>query len=149
MSNTNEQYGNMASPNYSTQDIPLQKVVSHTPSQAATVRNDEEKSGLFHRSIHGRRKLRKIDSKGQSHPGTGDADEEKTALNRMGRLYSKILNFSIVTRYMIYVTPLALALAVPIVVAVTLDKKRDVKEGPLTIGGVRMYIFFTWIEVGK
>ena len=138
----------MGTPQYSTPDIPLQKVVSHTPSHAQTVRGDEEKSGLFHRSIHGRRKLRKLDSKGEARAATNDEDEEKTALNHMGRIYSKILNFSIVTRYMIYVTPLALALAVPIIVAVVMDEDRKPKP-PLTIGKVRMYMFFIWLEVGK
>ncbi|KAF2204819.1 hypothetical protein GQ43DRAFT_468757 [Delitschia confertaspora ATCC 74209] len=139
MSNSNYQ-------NYNTPDIPLQTVVSHAPSQTATIR-DEEKSGMFHRSIHGRRRLRHVDSKGNVRSGD-DHSDEKLALNKMGMLYSKILNYSVVTRYLIYVSPLAIALAIPIIVAVVLDQGR-VKEGKkrLRIAGVQMYMFFLWIEV--
>ncbi|KAF2191135.1 serine/threonine protein kinase-like protein [Zopfia rhizophila CBS 207.26] len=141
LDNNNDSRDDMAGTNYQTTDIPLQTVVSHTPSHAPTAKEETtEKGGLFHRG-HGRRKLQKIDSKtGVSHPG--DDDDEKTALNRMGRLYTKILNFSIVTRYMIYVAPLAILLAIPIILASTVfDKPR------YTIGGANMRLFFIWIEI--
>ncbi|KAF1812813.1 hypothetical protein P152DRAFT_396145 [Eremomyces bilateralis CBS 781.70] len=85
----------------------------------------------------GRRRLRKMDSQGQPIP---EAEEETDRITRMGRIYYKILNFSIVTRYFIYVLPLALAIAIPIIVGATAAKKAK-------LGGVRIVWFFTWIEI--
>lgn len=62
------------------------------------------------------------------------------ALNKMGKLYLKILNFSVVTRYFIYVLPLALLIAIPIIIGATAARHA-------AIGGVRIVWFFTWIEV--
>jgi hypothetical protein len=123
-------------------DIPLQTVVSHTPSHnSPTSSNNEksEKTGMFHR---GRRRLAKVDSRtGAPLPPRGD-QEEKTALNRMGRVYTKILNYSIVTRYMIYVAPIALLLAIPIILSQT---------GTITgaIGNTKQKNFWIWIEISK
>jgi|TARA_R110002003_G_scaffold290_6_gene18574 hypothetical protein len=125
-----------------TNDIPLQTVVSHTPSQnTPTSSNNEksEKTGMFHR---GRRRIAKVDSRtGAPLPPRGD-HEEKTALNRMGRIYTKILNYSIVTRYMIYVAPVALLLAIPIIMSQT---------GQITgsIGNTNQKKFWIWIEISE
>jgi hypothetical protein len=134
-----------------TQDIPLQTVVSHTPSHAPTVKDEQsEKSGLFHR---GRRRVKKTDSKGIAYNPAHlpDEDDEKTALNRMGRFYSRVLNFSIITRYMIYVAPLALILAIPIILSssgVIFKEKSGEKQ---LIGGkengAQPKLFFIWIEI--
>ncbi|KAH0085288.1 hypothetical protein KCU96_g10390, partial [Aureobasidium melanogenum] len=67
-------------------------------------------------------------------------DGEEDTLNRMGRIYNKILNFSIVTRYFVYVSPLALCIAVPIIVGATAAQNAK-------IGGVPIVWFFTWIEI--
>jgi len=58
----------------------------------------------------------------------------------MGKLYIAIFNFSVFTRYFLYVLPLALTIAVPIVIGATFAKHA-------TIGGVRIVWFFTWIEI--
>jgi hypothetical protein len=67
-------------------------------------------------------------------------NEGKTTLNRMGRIYNKVLNFSIVTRYMIYVAPFALLLAIPIVLSQT---------GTITgsVSGTNQKKFWIWIEI--
>ncbi|KAL6711159.1 hypothetical protein ACN47E_005690 [Coniothyrium glycines] len=124
--------------NNRTNDIPLQTVVSHTPSDSSPTYKDEkaEKPGMFHR---GRRRVARVDSRtGAPLPPRGG--EEKTALNRMGRIYTKILNFSIITRYMIYVAPVALLLAIPIILSQT-----GVSTG--TIGGTNIKRFWIWIEI--
>lgn len=127
--------GEMA--NTQTDDIPLQTVVSHTPSQNASPSgSNNEKAGGW---SGGRRKLQKLDSTGVA-PPLEDEDDQKTALNRMGRIYTKILNFSIVTRYMIYVAPLALILAIPIILYATVYRNKD-------IGGSDGKLFFIWIEI--
>lgn len=140
--------------NDATYDIPLDTVVSHSPIARIASRQNggnrdasseetaaEKSGGLFHRGLQGRR-LRKIDSKGQPRPFTPGEDEESTTLNRMGRLYYKILHFSVITRYLIYVSPLALAIAIPIIIGATVAQEAY-------IGKVRIVWFFTWIEIGK
>jgi small-conductance mechanosensitive channel len=67
-------------------------------------------------------------------------DDGQTALNRMGRLYYALLHFSVVTRYMIYVSPFVFIIAIPIIIGATAAPHA-------AIGGVRIVWFFTWIEV--
>ncbi|KAI1519485.1 Mechanosensitive ion channel [Pyrenophora tritici-repentis] len=121
-----------------TNNIPLQTVVSHTPTQGSPIDQNEkmEKSHMFSR---GRRKLAVVDSRTGA-PLPPRDNEEKTALNRMGRIYNKILNWSIVTRYMIYVAPVALLLAIPIILSQT---------GTITgsIGDTNQKMFWIWIEI--
>lgn len=140
LNNPNDNMGNST-------DIPLQTVVSHTPSHTPTSKDESsEKSGIFHR---GKRRVQKTDSKGNPYnpnPDTDD-DDDKTALNRMGRIYMKILNFSIITRYMIYVAPLALILAIPIILAATKVIRKPI--GGTDITGADPKLFFIWIEISK
>ncbi|KAK2785321.1 hypothetical protein FQN52_008517 [Onygenales sp. PD_12] len=89
----------------------------------------DEKNGIY---THGRRKM----LRGQ---GELEASEDGT-LTRMGRIYNAILNFSVVTRYFIYVLPLALLIAIPIIVGATAAPGAE-------IGGVRIVWFFTWVEI--
>ncbi|KAG9206904.1 hypothetical protein G6514_000194 [Epicoccum nigrum] len=119
-------------------DIPLQTVVSHTMSPTSDEKQSE-KTGMF--SGRGRRQLVKIDSRtGAPLPPREVAGQEKTALNKMGRLYTKILDFSIVTRYMIYVAPVALLLAIPIILSQTHVISGD-------ISGTEQDRFWIWIEI--
>ncbi|TAQ90346.1 hypothetical protein B7494_g1339 [Chlorociboria aeruginascens] len=97
---------------------------------------DDEKGGFFNRGAAGRRKVKKHNPKGRK-MGT---DGEEVRMNKMGRFYNKIVSFSIVTRYMVYVLPVAILLAAPIVAFAVIDPNA-------VIGGVRAYLLFTWIEV--
>jgi small-conductance mechanosensitive channel len=144
----------MASPHDVTIDIPLTNVPSRTPTGArrgsahtATSpaayhpplddvhTNTSEKAGLVAGTGPGRRKRTVDDSTGRSLE-----DPEDGTLTRMGKIYQAILNFSIVTRYIIYVTPIALLIAIPIIVGATVAE--DAR-----IGGVTLPWFFAWIEV--
>ena len=98
-----------------------------------------EKSGIFHRH-RGKRRVLKRRSEGRDLRAMNGNDE--TAITRMGRLYQRILNFSIVTRYFIYVFPLGSCLAIPIIIGATTSKKAR-------IGGVSIVWLFTWIEIGR
>lgn len=69
-------------------------------------------------------------------------DGEEDTLNKMGKLYNKITGFSTLTRYLVYVTPLAACIAVPIIVGAT-------SAPHAKIGDVRIVWFFTWIEIGS
>lgn len=122
-------------------DIPLQTVVSHTPSPTSEEKQSEKSGILNGFSTRGRRQVVKIDSRtGAPLPPREVPEHEKTALNRMGRLYTKILNYSIITRYMIYVAPVALLLAIPIILSQT-----KVMTG--SIGWTDQRRFWIWIEI--
>ena len=99
---------------------------------------DDEKKGLFKRNAGGRRQVKKVNSKVRR-VGT---DGEEVSVNGLGRFYNKVVNFSVVTRYFVYVLPVALLLAAPIIVFAI------VKPGGFFAGtGVRIYLFWTWIEI--
>ena len=132
----------MANPNDATIDIPLTNVTSKTGARKGDLGTygggpyleKNEKAGLFRRAAAGRRRKAKEQNKGHS------GEDEEDALTEMGRLYNKILNFSVVTRYFLYVLPLALIIAVPIIIGATAAKYAR-------IGHVRVLWFFTWIEL--
>ncbi len=81
---------------------------------------------------HGRRKLAKLNSSG--------LEEKNVSLTGMGKIYDKIIKFSVVTRYMVYVVPVAAILAIPITLGATTAKETR-------IGGMRMLWFFIWVEL--
>jgi hypothetical protein len=99
---------------------------------------DDEKRGFFNRGPAGRRKIKKINSK----PKRIGTDGEEISVNGLGRLYNKVVAFSVVTRYFVYVLPVALLIAAPIVIFAVLNPR-----ALLGNTGIRVYIFFTWIEI--
>ncbi|EEP77335.1 predicted protein [Uncinocarpus reesii 1704] len=118
-----QQLSDMPNPHDASIDIPLAPV----PSQPAES-SPYEKKHLF----HGRRVVA-APSKHLQAPEDGN-------LTQMGRFYNRILNFSVVTRYFIYVLPLALLIAIPIIIGATAAQNAR-------IGGVKIVWFFTWVEV--
>ncbi|PGH01578.1 hypothetical protein GX51_05143 [Blastomyces parvus] len=104
---------------------------THLGAENGNIDNNE-KSGFSTSRPGGRRML-------SSHGTQLEAPEDGT-LNRMGRMYTAILNYSVITRYFIYVTPLALLIAIPIIVGATAAQNAE-------IAGVRIVWFFTWVEV--
>ncbi|KAJ9609969.1 hypothetical protein H2200_006299 [Cladophialophora chaetospira] len=139
----------MANPNDVTIDIPLTKVTTSgsttgarkatatSPSTAQSGWNpdqiEEKKGRYFHGGPGGRR--RRLEERGRE-----NKDKDDGTLNAVGRFYDKVYNFSVLTRYFIYVAPLALAIAVPIVIGATVAPRAR-------IGGVKIVWFFTWLEV--
>ena len=145
----NTSASNMPNPNDVTIDIPLTTVTTngptgarkadgngapYRPSQDSQNRITDEKSG-FRRTETGLGRRRKLEQRGMR-----QKDEDDGTLNTMGKIYNKILHFSIVTRYFLYVLPLALAIAVPIVIGATVARNA-------TVAGVQITWFFTWIEI--
>jgi hypothetical protein len=138
----------MASNQY-LEEIPLEKVVtggsvtgarkpSSTTGNTTAVGSsseDNEKGHHFRPGL-GRRKTHPLTNTDGTAAATDDG-----ALTRMGRIYQKILNFSVFTRYFIYVLPLALMIAAPIIVGATAAPRAR-------IGGVKIVWLFTWIEIG-
>lgn len=147
-------------------DIPLRNIQSHASSRSGQRKanqqatfdsphpsspgDQEEKSGLFrHRSTPaGRRRAHKD----MARQGTGGSDAVK--LNVMGRLYNKIVGYSVITRYLVYIVPIAVLLAVPLVIIpITGDTDRVTmgdlhnEDGTLKAKGPTLFHFFLWIEV--
>ncbi|KAJ5907451.1 hypothetical protein N7495_000133 [Penicillium taxi] len=134
----------MANPNDVTIDIPL----TATPSRgqngirkwgsnvgsAVPVESQDEKAAL------GPGLRRRRDDNINEHTGKPSESPEDGKVNRLGRIYQAIYNFSVVTRYMIYVIPVGIIFAIPIVIGATASQNAR-------IGGVHIYWFFAWIEV--
>ncbi|KAJ5938664.1 hypothetical protein N7466_001798 [Penicillium verhagenii] len=135
----------MHNPNDATIDIPLTDAPSHntlgqwasTPaSQAGLVEPGlgEKQEGI----APGRR--RRTDSDMHDMRGKAAEASDDGTINTVGRIYQAIYNFSIVTRYMIYVLPVGFLIAIPIIIGATAAPNAK-------IAGVHIYWFFTWIEV--
>lgn len=150
-------------------DIPLRNIQSNASSSGArkpmqnvgnTASSEDddstEKRGLFHhRSVAaGRRRVHKD----MQRQGTGGSER----LNVMGRLYNKIVGFSVITRYLVYVAPVAILLAVPLVILpITGEPTADGRhakdritvgdihnpDGTLKARGPSLFALFVWIEV--
>ncbi|KAL8945902.1 MAG: hypothetical protein Q9222_007625 [Ikaeria aurantiellina] len=139
----------MANPNDATIDIPLTTVTSRTGARKINSNSPTgygrqmsysdprttEKEPLRRRFPAGRRKKAKANERAKM----GDDGEEDT-LTQMGKIYHKVLAFSVVTRYFLYVLPLALIIAVPIIIGATAAKEKS-------LGGVRIVWFFSWVEI--
>ncbi|SPO03938.1 uncharacterized protein DNG_06621 [Cephalotrichum gorgonifer] len=141
-----------------TEDIPLHTVKSHASSTGAR-RGDQVNVALSetssdekhnHHMFHGGR--RKAD--GPRRTGTGGTED--VSLNFMGRLYTKIINFNTSLRYLIYIVPVGLALAVPIIVLAATNRKEGIPVGSQTvirdnkevkITGPPLFRLFLWIEI--
>lgn len=65
--------------------------------------------------------------------------QDEGALTTMGKIYDKILKFSILTRYILYIVPLSLVFVIPIIVSIYGAPNAK-------IGGVRMLWFFAWVS---
>lgn len=104
-----------------------------------TEEGNEKKGGFFHHTLSqkrktiGRRKIKKKDS---------EEDGEGEALTGLGKFYSKIVGFSVLMRYLVYVAPIALLIAAPIIIYAIV--KPNASLGTMN---VRVWVFWTWIEI--
>lgn len=100
-----------------------------------------EKHGLFHRpNAKGGRRKKKAEL---GRHGTAGSDEVK--MNAMGRFYTKITSASVVTRYLVYIIPIGLLLAIPLIVLPITGHKDDVKIG--NNSEKSLFFLFLWIEI--
>lgn len=133
------------------QDIPLQQVRTNASSGGGLRNNskptiypptnsgpDESEKHAFFR---GRRA--KPDTHAARGTGRMGTDGEEDTLTTMGRIYNKIFGFSIVTRYFLYLVPLGVLIAVPIIVGASVGTAKN----PPKIGGVPIVWLFTWVEI--
>jgi hypothetical protein len=137
-------------------EIALQPVKSHSSATGArraqtTAAGGVDGSGLSSvdekgedAGIHGRRK--RMGAGVVRHDSESSDDSVK--LNAMGRLYAKIIGFSVITRYLIYVLPVGLMLAVPLIVLPLTGHKNDVPVGRKDDkDGPSLFYLFLWIEI--
>lgn len=79
------------------------------------------------------------------------ADGEEDSITQLGKLYTAILNFSVLTRYAVFIIPVAALLAVPVIVTATAAKDTFIGKAPKDPGAhneqVRLLGLFVWIEV--
>ena len=132
----------MTNPNDATIDIPLSKVDTTTGARRASSEKHQadptnivlnEKATFYQRHVAGRRRI----AKKTGHKG---ADGEEDTLTQMGYIYDKILNFSIVTRYFLYILPVAILISIPIIIGATAAQGSN-------IGGVRIVWVFSWLLI--
>ena len=130
----------MSNPNDARIDIPLSKVETKTGARrvsneksnfGASEQGINAKTGFYQRHVAGRRKAAKK---------TGQKEEDGEMLTQMGHIYNKILNFSIVTRYFLYVLPVAFIISIPIIIGATAAQNA-------TLGGVRIVWIFSWLLI--
>ena len=142
--------GEMANPNDVTIDIPMTKVGSRATTGARKANpfspvvtrptvdfsdptNEKQHHARFHPSAGGRRKR----AAAQGKDGKNNADGQMTLA---GKIYNKIFHFSVVTRYALYVVPMAIIIAIPLILGATIFPNAR-------IGNMRMLWLFVWVEV--
>lgn len=128
------------------QDIPLRNVrsnASSTGNRRPTADGMDEKHALFDKAVGGPAGRRRIQKDLQRAGSSGLSDD--ASLNAMGRLYNKIVGFSVLTRYLVYVVPIAVLLAVPLVVLPLTGDKDRVSLGDGQYHS--LFFLFVWIEI--
>lgn len=132
----------MSNPNDATISIPMSNVSNgktgarktdpYTPATTGAPEQLNEKADFYQRHVAGRRRKEAKTAKKNS-------EGEEEIITQMGMIYNKILNFSVVTRYFLYVLPLATIIAIPIIIGATAAQNA-------TLGGVRIVWIFSWLE---
>lgn len=148
-------------------EIPLTQVRSNASSTGARKPNqgaatgfstenlspsdDNEKNSFFHR---GRRRANKSEASQND-----NIVSEEASLNAMGRFYNKLIHASVFTRYLVYIVPVGVLLAVPMIVIRAIGqqdtlqaghgpRQNDVNETPAIYApGPRLIDLFLWIEL--
>jgi hypothetical protein len=115
---------------------------ANTTSYDSASQNGFEKTeGEVHHRHAGRRRKLGEDKLGRRNTGSSD----EVSVNALGRLYAKIIGFSVITRYMVYIVPIGILLAVPVVVL----HFTTVGDDTLVGGGDGPSLFrlFLWLEI--
>ncbi|RKF55781.1 putative MscS family protein C2C4.17c [Erysiphe neolycopersici] len=94
---------------------------------------DDEKRGWS-----GRRKVKKLETR----PVHVETNGEVVEVKLLGRIYEKIVRFSIITRYIVYILPIAFLIAIPFLYF-AIFRPDDLFVNT----GVRVYLFWAWIEI--
>lgn len=140
--------------------IPLSNVASNAQtanqeprpghaSSFASARNEKQKPANLHRRQGGRR--RHDDDLG-SHDRRSRHDSI-AVLNTMGKIYGKIVQFSPVTRHLVYIAPPGILLAVPLIALSATGHRTDILVGTNTtstgavVQGPSLFNLFLFLEI--
>jgi len=142
-------------------DIPLTQIRSNASSTGARKASqgldtsfdghesiyDGENGEKSHHFFHRGRRQAKSDERPPSQDSLAAND---LSLTTMGKLYNRVIHASVTTRYLVYIVPIAILLAAPIVVLAALNKYNDIPvgRGPHGEKGPSLFYFFLWIEIG-
>jgi hypothetical protein len=107
---------------------PVVNVTSLRSSETETEMSNPKLTGI------GRRKTLANMAKQENYDG------EEDTVNRLGLMYTKIMNFNVITRNLIYILPLSIALGIPLILFATIYPNARA-------GGVRLLGLFIWLEV--
>ena len=125
--------------------------MAHT-SSIDTTQQEKEGKQHTHRFRRGRRQ-KKDEALGRKVESDGDDGEGAPSLNFMGRLYYKIIGFSVVSRYLVYIVPVGLVLAAPLIVLPLTGNKEEIGVGNRTkdngdrVRGPWLFDVFLWVEI--
>ncbi|KAI1821721.1 serine/threonine protein kinase [Xylaria intraflava] len=140
-------------------DIPLTRIRSYASSTGArkpdqgpgmefnqggsTPDDESDKKRSF---FHGGRRHAQV---AETPTSDDELADNELSLNAMGRLYNKIIHASVFTRYLVYIVPIAILLAAPLIVLAALDKRNDIPLGSGHGGAKGPYLFylFLWILI--
>ena len=116
----------------------------------------DEKHGLFKRGSArkiGRRRAKSDDPDLLKRQNSLDSEN---ALNFMGRLYTRLVSASVITRYIVYVVPVAFLLAIPLVLLPVTGNTNKIPLGSVTTDattnpptkayGPPLFHLFIWFE---
>jgi small-conductance mechanosensitive channel len=67
-------------------------------------------------------------------------DGEKDSVNTLGKIYTKVRDFNVVTRNLIYILPFSIVLAIPLIIFATV-------AADARANGVRLLGLFIWLQV--
>ncbi|CAK7202291.1 hypothetical protein SEUCBS139899_005013 [Sporothrix eucalyptigena] len=125
------------------------------PGTAGGSSTNDEKNGLFKRRTGpiGRRRVKRNEPEPVKRRGTLDSE---VALNFMGRLYTRLIATSPLTRYLIYIIPVAFLLAIPLVLLPVTGNANTIPLGshvtnstadpPTKEYGPPLFHLFIWFE---
>jgi hypothetical protein len=117
-------------------DAPLREA-DHLKAQGYTVTTEElTERPVLNRENTGLRNFLGDSPENQNVGYDGEVD----TLRLLGKIYNKIMTFSIVTRYTPYILPVAIVLAIPLIVFATAAKDANIQ-------GIRLLGLFVWLEI--
>ncbi|CAK7273323.1 hypothetical protein SEPCBS57363_005596 [Sporothrix epigloea] len=137
-------------------DIPLAPIRSNASYgvRKANTNTNDEKNGLFKRRSGpvGRRRIKRNEPDSLKRRGS----ETEVTVNFMGRVYSRLVESSLLTRYLIYTLPVAILLAIPLVLLPITGNANTIPLGshvtnsttnpPTREYGPPLFHLFIWFE---
>jgi len=138
-------------------------LLATVPSKDQTT--TESSSGERPRSSGSSQTLREKDSQDGRHAGRrrkhghgryGMDDEESLETNAISRLYSKVVGYNAIARYMVYIVPVGFVLAIPLIVLIATGQKNKIllgtstskEDGRLVVhDGPPLFRLFLWMEI--